>query len=220
MRGRLAGNLCLLLLALLLASGAVAKDAKRKVYRWVDDQGVVHFGDSVPAEHASNDREILNEYGIPVATEEGEITAEERAAAERAEAEARQLRELEAAKRARDATLLNTYLSVAEIERLRDQRQELLDGQIQLTELYLESLRVKLAKLQKDAQKFRPYNKDPNAPPLHENLAKELSNTLDSIISYEESLEEVRDTKAQLIAKFDDDISRFRELKDIPQANN
>jgi len=220
MRGGPARLLCLLALAFLLVAATEAKEKSRKVYRWVDDQGVVHFGDSVPAEHASSDREILNEYGVPIATEEGEVTAEERAAAERAEAEAKQLRELEAAKRSRDAILLNTYLSVAEIERLRDQRQELLDGQIQLTELYLESLRVKLTKLQKDAMRFRPYNKDPNAPPLHENLAKELSNTLDSIISYEQSLEEARDTKAQLIAKFDDDISRFRELKDLQQVNN
>jgi hypothetical protein len=220
MRERPACVLCLLMLAFLLTPAEAAKDKDRKVYRWVDDQGVVHFGDSVPAEHATSDREILNKYGVPIATEEGEVTAEERAAAERAAAEEKQLRELEAAKRARDDILLNTYLSVAEIERLRDQRQELLDGQIQLTELYLESLRVKLAKLQKDAKRFRPYNKDPNAPPLHENLAKELSNTLDSIISYEQSLEEVRDTKEQLIAKFDDDISRFRELKDRQQANN
>ena len=212
--------LMLLVLAAMLASVAGAKEAKRKVYRWVDDQGVVHFGDSVPAEHATKDREVLNDYGVPVASEEGEITAEESAAKELAEAEARQLRDLEQAKRARDATLLNTYLSVAEIERLRDQRQELLDGQIQLTELYLESLRVKLTKLQKDAQRFRPYNKDPNAPPLNENVAKELSDTLDSIISYEQSLKEVRDSKAQLIAKFDEDITRFRELKGLQQVNN
>ena len=205
----------LMLLAGLVAGPALAKETKRKVYRWVDDQGVVHFGDSVPVEHASSDRQILNKHGVAVESQEGQITPAEEQANALAAAEAERLQALEDARQARDATLLNTYLSVEEIQRLRDQRQELLDGQIQLTELYLESLRVKLAKLQKDATRFRPYNKDPNAPPLHENLARELSDTLDSIISYEQSLESVRENKAELVAKFDSDIDRFRELKGL-----
>jgi hypothetical protein len=213
---KMPGKILLLMLLAGLAAGPVlAKEAKRKVYRWVDDQGVVHFGDSVPVEHASSDRQILNKHGVAVESQEGQITPAEEQANALAAAEAERLQALEDARQARDATLLNTYLSVEEIQRLRDQRQELLDGQIQLTELYLESLRVKLAKLQKDATRFRPYNKDPNAPPLHENLARELSDTLDSIISYEQSLESVRENKAELVAKFDSDIDRFRELKGL-----
>ena len=198
-----------------MAAIAPASLAAGKVYRWVDDEGVVHFSDSVPAEYATNDRDVLNNQGVPVDSEQGAKTPEERAAAAQAEERARLDAEREAARQERDRTLLNTYLSVAEIERLRDQRQELLDGQIQLTELYLESLREKLSRLQRDAQRFRPYNDDPNAPPLHENLARELSDTLDSIISYEQSLENVLETKAELVAKFDSDIDRFRELKGI-----
>ena len=64
-------------LAVITALGAQAEGSK--VYRWVDDQGVVHFGDSVPPEHAVHDRAVLNEYGIAVETEEGAMTAEERA---------------------------------------------------------------------------------------------------------------------------------------------
>ncbi|MGI9331274.1 MAG: DUF4124 domain-containing protein, partial [Gammaproteobacteria bacterium] len=142
-------------MAVLIASGA---QAGPKVYRWVDDEGVVHFGDSVPPEHAIQDRELLNDYGVPVVRQEGAMTDDELAiAAEKEQAIAEQKRREEAT-RARDATLLTTYLSVDEIEALRNRRTEMLDGQINYTEVYLKTLREKLGRLQKDAGRFRPYS--------------------------------------------------------------
>ena len=112
--------------------------------------------------------------------------------------------------------MLNTYLSVREIESLRNQRTEMIDSQIKLTELYLESLHIKLSKLQKDASRFRPYSSDPNAPPIHHNLARELSDTLDSIILYEQNLEDARMRKDAVVQKFAADIDRFKQLKGLP----
>jgi hypothetical protein len=122
--------------------------------------------------------------------------------------------EIEAA-RERDSVLLNTYLTVSEIETLRDSRIELIKGQIQITEINLQNLRQKLAKLQKEALHFRPYNADPTAPPIQDNLAKELSNTLNSIFLYEKNLGQARTKETQLVAKFDADIDRFRTLKNL-----
>ncbi|HYC08791.1 MAG TPA: DUF4124 domain-containing protein, partial [Steroidobacteraceae bacterium] len=34
--------------------------AKGIAYRWVDEQGVVHYGDHIPPEYATQDRAILN----------------------------------------------------------------------------------------------------------------------------------------------------------------
>ncbi len=204
-----------ILLCLVVVQAGLSAESSRKVYRWVDEQGNVHYGDRVPSEYATRDRDVLNSQGIAVDSEEGQLTKEEQAAAAAAAAEAERIRQEEAERQARDATLLNTYLSVQEIERLRDQRRELLDGQIRLTELYLDNLRVKLNKLQADAARFRPYNTDPNAPPIHENLTRELSDTLDSIMSYEKSLERVQQNKNELVAKFDADIDRFRTLQEI-----
>jgi hypothetical protein len=156
-----------ILAALMAALIAFNAQAQGKVYRWVDDEGVTHFGDSVPAEYATKDREVLNDYGVAVASQEGAQTADELAAsAEQEQAIAEQQRR-EQATRARDETLLTTYLSVDEIESLRNRRTEMLDGQINYTEVYLEALREKLGRLQKDAARFRPYNSDPQAPPIH-----------------------------------------------------
>ena len=184
-------------------------------YRWIDENGIVYYGDHVPPQYSKTARDVLNNRGVTVNTLPKELTEEERKARaiEDAVVEAKRLRAEELAQR--DNVLLNTYMSVDEIRALRDRRRELLDGRIRVTELYLSNLREKLAKLQKDASRFQPYNSDPDAPPIHDWLAKELANTLNSIFVYEQALNNTRDRQTQLVAKFEQDIDRFRVLKNI-----
>jgi len=207
----------LVLGVLVLAGAALAagggSSSGTKTYRWVDKDGVVHYGDSVPPEYATTERQVLNDYGVPVGAEAGARTpaqiAAEKAAAEKAEAERKEA--LLAARR--DQVLLDTYLSVDEIEALRDRRLELIDTQIKVTENYLQGLREVLKKLQVEAAAYKPYSADANAPPIDERLAKELATTMDSIMLYEKNLETTRARKTDVIGQFANDIDRFRQLK-------
>jgi hypothetical protein len=186
-----------------------------KLYKWVDSQGIVHYGDSVPPEFSKTDRHILNEQAIAVGLLPAEKTAEQRESDKRTQAiEEAEQRQIEQAYE-RDKVLLSTYLSINEIQALRNRRKELLEGQIRVTQVYLMNLREKLTKLQEDASHFQPYNPDSNAPPIHDWLAKELANTLNSILVYEQTLIDTRDQKNELVAKFDSDIDRFRLLKGL-----
>lgn len=206
----------LVFIALLLMSSTASVHAgDGQLYRWVDKDGVVHFGDRVPPEYAKNERHVVNEYGVTVDTLPAQMNQEQLAEKRRmealAEAEAKRAVELEQ----RDSILLDTYLSVEEIEALRNRRKELLDGQIRVTEIYLANLRDKLKRLQTDASRFQPYNSDPNAPPIHDWLAKELSNTLNSILVYEKTLDDTRVQQTEIVAKFEADIDRFKYLKGL-----
>jgi hypothetical protein len=198
------------LLAATIAAGAA--EPGRRTYRWVDSQGVVHFGDHVPAEYANASRQVLNQQGVAINAEAGvrapEQLAAEKAAAERAAAE--QQAQAESARR--DQILLSTYMSVAEIEALRDQRVEQMTAQIKVTEHYLEGLRQNLKKLQAEAAAFKPYSTDPNARPIDEKLANELTSTMDSILLYEKNLADTRLKQSTLVAQFTADINRFAEL--------
>jgi len=42
----------ILLLAFIAGTADAQSDSKKKTYRWVDKNGQVHYGDSVPAEYA------------------------------------------------------------------------------------------------------------------------------------------------------------------------
>jgi Domain of unknown function (DUF4124) len=192
---------------------AAAVNAQGKLYRWVDDDGVVHVTDHMPPESASQDREILNKHGIAVGFEQGELTKEERAEIARVdEEEAQQVRQREEAA-ARDRILLDTYLSVEEIEDLRDRRLELLDSQIKVTDLYLGDLKKRLATLQQEASRYSPYSDRPDAAPMPEHLSTDLSRTTASIDLYQQNLERTRNEMQRLRVAFASDIDRFKELK-------
>jgi hypothetical protein len=187
--------------------------AQQRLYRWVDDQGVVHYGDRVPPEYADRDRDLLNTQGVAVGAEEGVITDEERAELERLEAIESAARQARVENARRDQVLLDTYLSVGEIEQLRDRRVELLAAQIKVTEQYLANLRKRLARLQSEASNYKPYSDEADAPEVPENLALELSRTLASITVYEQTLMRSRAEQEALSSAFARDIERFRELK-------
>src|SRR3989339_1975565 len=59
-----------------------------KMYKWVDDKGITHYGETIPPEYANKDRTLLNKSGIVVKTQEV-LTADERRAKEAAEAKGR-----------------------------------------------------------------------------------------------------------------------------------
>jgi hypothetical protein len=199
-------------LALPLA-GYAQRAESPKLYRWVDDNGVVHYGDRIPPQYANRDRNVLNNQGVRVGFEEGEVTPEERAAitAREAEVEAQAAAKAEGARR--DRVLLDTYLSVSDIEDLRNRRLELLESQIKVTELYLTNLRKRLVTLQDEASRYKPYTAREGAPQVPANLALDISRTVASINLYEQTLSRTRADQTTLKSAFDNDIVRFRELK-------
>jgi len=208
------GAILLVLAAFALPSASSAQQQQhQRLFKWVDENGVTHYGDKVPPEYANRDREVLNDQGVIVGSEQGEITAEERAAIEQreaAEAAAQQSREKIAR---RDRMLTETYLSVSDIEDLRDRRLELLESQIKVTELYLGNLRKKLVELQADGSNYKPYTTRPDAPQIPENLALDISRTTASITVYEQALARTRAEQEALRRSFNEDIDRFRELR-------
>lgn len=204
--------ICTILSATLLCLAA-AQASAQKLYRWVDENGVVHYGDHIPPEYARSDREILNSHGIAVGFEEGEITPEEQAEIDRKAAEAAEAERIRSEGIRRDRMLLETYLSVDDIVDLRDRRLELVGAQIKVTELYLTNLRKRLVNLQAEASAYKPYSADPDAEAIPENLALDLSRTLASINLYEETLSRTRSEQEELRAAFQLDIERFKELK-------
>jgi hypothetical protein len=206
--------LAVLAIALPSLTGAQPKSGQPgKLYQWTDDKGVVHYGDSVPPEYAKADRNVLNNQGVHVGFEQGELTPEQRAEKARLAAEAEQAKHQREQIARRDKMLLETYISVSDIEDLRNRRLELLEGQIKVTELYLANLRKRLLTLQDEASNYKPYTARENAPQIPENLATDISRTAGSINLYEQTLSHTRSTQETVRNSFDDDIRRFKQLK-------
>ncbi len=193
---------------LTISVSAFAQQRDGRIYSWVDEDGVVHYDDSIPAEYSELDREIVNEHGVTLEELEGRKTEEELAAEREAE-EIQLARELQL--RA-DQALLATYLSVEEIEMHRDRRIELFQAQTRVTELYLRNLQRELAKLERQASRYQPYSNDPDAEMIDQNLIDAINETRETIERHENNLQRFQADEETMIARFDGDIQRFRNL--------
>jgi hypothetical protein len=174
----------------------------------VDEQGVTHYGDHIPPEYANQEQHVINSQGVETARVEALRTPEQLASEERRKIEAEQ-------KANRDKNLLNTYVSVSEIERLRDQRLGLLSDQVKVTSQFLEILNGRLKKLRVASTRFKPYSSDPKAPPMSDQFAEDLVRVGNDIHTQEHNLREKRSEEATMSKQFESDIARFRELKGI-----
>ncbi len=193
-------------LAALWSASTPAGDSSRKLYKWVDEKGVVHYGDSIPPQYAKQDRRVLNERGVEVGRLEAEKSDAERDAEQarlQATADARQ----------RDQILLTTYVSVAQIEELRDQRLGLIEDQIKVTRLYIDTLTDRLKGLQTRAQFFRPYSSNANAKPMSDIMAEDLVRAVNELRAQERNLQSKRAEQDGLRREFQTDIQRYKELK-------
>ena len=198
-------------LALLAGAAAAQSDKQKKLYRWVDKDGQVHYGDSVPAEYAEQDREVLNRQGVPVGREEGTITPEEAAAKAVADKAARD----EQKRKLRDRVLLQTYQSVQELEVLRDNRLDLVDAQLTIQEQSLSNLRAQRAQIQRMAARYAPVNTGSDAQPLPDELASDLEQSANDIQTQESNLVRRREERESIRKTFEADIARYKELRTV-----
>ncbi|HTW74463.1 MAG TPA: DUF4124 domain-containing protein [Steroidobacteraceae bacterium] len=206
----------LALLAMLGLSGAprpaaAAADDATRVYRWVDAQGIVHYGDSVPPQYADDAHDVLNDQGVQI----GHVAGRESAAQLSAQEQAAQA----AAQRAQhDKFLLTTYASAQEIEQLRDERLDQINGQIKASSSYIDSLTLRLDALEERAQHFAPYSADPGAQRMPDELVEDLVRTMRETRQQRSELEAKQQEQITLRVQFAADLERYRELTSRPSS--
>lgn len=197
-------------LGLLLASAALlppVANAQKPVaaYRWVDEQGVVHYGDRIPPQYSEKAHELLNKQGVEVGHEDAQKTPEQLAAEAREQAEALRRKQ-------HDSFLVTTYTSVKDIEALRDLRLDQLQGQRVAAEAYVDNLQSRLVALQNRAKLFRPYSSRADARRMPDDLAEDLVRTLNELHTQSNAVTTKNEEVAAVRAQFQSDIERYREL--------
>lgn len=203
-----------LALAAALAAAAVSaapkppsssKNSGTTTYRWVDDQGVIHYSDEVPAPAAGKDRTIMNPQGVPVGQLAGQKSPEQLMKEARDRAAVIKQKQ-------HDTFLVTTYTSVKDIEALRDARLDQLKTQRAAGQQYIESLKARLGTLQTRAMNYRPYSASAGARPMPDDLAEDLVRTLNEMHTQTGALAKESDDETQLRAQFQADIERYKEL--------
>jgi hypothetical protein len=180
-------------------------------YKWVDENGVTHYGDSVPAEYSQRELTVMNSQGVEVQKRLAEMSPKEAA-----EYQARQREE--ARRKQHDMFLITTYPSVAEIENVRNERLGQINGQITAAEAYIESLTTRVDGLKTRALTFAPYNTRANARRMPDDLAEEMVRAMSELRTQNNALTAKRAEFTSVQAQFDADIVRYKELRGASSA--
>jgi len=192
------------LLALLIGAGADARS-----YKWVDDEGRIHYSDSIPAEEAQKrrERELKSEGGLTIERIEPPPTREAIQARARAKARAEERARREAERRARDRVLLRTYDSLEAMERARDERLAVLAGRIRLARDRLQRLEERHEQLRERAAAMeRSGTGDLNK------VYGEIEAVANQVREQRAFIERQRREQAAIRARFALDMERFQEV--------
>jgi hypothetical protein len=192
--------------ALVMATGLLAAGPAPKVmYKWVDENGVVHYTDKMPPEAVDKASIELNKQGVPVKKTEKALTPEQRRAiaqdADRQKQIARQQEELAR----RDRALVSSYTSEAEIDLARNRSLQTINNVVQSTLAFSEQLNKRKAEAEAKKVEFK-------GKPVVASLDRELE-SIDTELARQADLiaQKKRETEA-VVARYDADKQRWREL--------
>ncbi|UHQ20585.1 hypothetical protein LVB87_05375 [Lysobacter sp. KIS68-7] len=197
------------LMSLAATAGAQATKTK-KLYCWNDSTGHKVCGDALPAELAGSSR---TEFNSTSGMRTGEIaramTPEERAAAEKAAADAAAQAEIDAARARREMAMVESYATEADLRKAFQERIDLLEETLKASELSVVGLRASLVGLLRQAGdlelagKSVPFNARTNIAAQHTELRRR------ERIYAQQKIE-----RAQLDEELASVLQRYRDLKD------
>lgn len=190
----------------LIVGSVLSFSAQAKMYKWVDDKGVTHYGETIPAEYANKDRSELNKAGRIISTTDV-LTPEEHRAKESADAKHKADLEIERNLKLHDNSLLNTYSNVKEIDQARARNVQQIDARAQAATRQLIEANKNLDGLQKLA-----LAKSAGGKPVPQDITQDIQTAQTLVNKLNKDLSVVNGEKTALEARYDADKARYQAL--------
>jgi chromosome segregation ATPase len=194
------------LLIVLLLGLSLSLPVSAKMYKWVDDKGTTHYGETIPPEYANKDRQLLNKSGVVIKTQDI-MTPEERRAAEAETAKSNATEEAARDRKRYDKSLVNTYSSVEEIELSRIRNIQQVEARINSVRAQLKPETERLANLQKETK-----NRISSGKPVPPSLQDDMTETQNRIKRMQQDMDKYLTEKSSVEARFAADKLRYKEL--------
>lgn len=196
----------LLTCGLLLITQLATNTAHARLYKWVDDQGVTHYGEVIPPEFANKSRSKLSSEGRVMETQQ--VLSAEQIKAQEAQLRQQQLQEAAAQEQKRhDAALLGSYSNVSEIDTAKARSLQQIDGTISGILAQIKINQNRLTTLQAEEGQYRTNKTTPPA-----SLLDEMRDTANRILKKRADLDKLRQERISTEARFEADKARYRKL--------
>lgn len=182
--------------------------AQAKMYKWVDENGQMHFGDKIPTKYLVKEHEELNEQGVTVKHKEAAKTPEQKAEEKRQEKERKQAALEEKKKKQRDRVLLDTYTTERDLIVARDSRLDAVDSQIHLAESIIKDSNNKIESMEKRVTAIKASNRE--VPP---ELFQRIEREKQQVSVQSEVMANHKKRHDEISVQFNGYIERFKVLK-------
>ena len=190
------------ILFVLLLTAAGATHAQSTLFRCVDDKGVTHYGETMPAACAKKDVTEMSKQGRTIRKLDAPLTPEQQKARDEADAKQRDSDRKVADQRQKDLALLGTYGAEREIDVIRDKDVAQLDQRRKFLEMRVSGADARLEKV-KNQMEFYVAGRSKTAKIKDANEAKGGKDAKDTKGNSKDTKSAEREMPPQLQADFD-----------------
>ena len=196
-----------LLVSLTFGFGLADAVGAAKIFKWVDEKGVTHYGETIPPEYKNQASTEMSKHGVTVRRVEAANTGlEQKKAAEEKAIKDREEKQRAFEQRRRDMALMNTYTSAREIDEHRERTLQVPMQTLKGVEPRLKKAQDRLASLQSQAAALAKKGKPTDL--LDQDIADEKAEIDSMKADMERGLAQIEAIKV----KFDADKKRYLEL--------
>jgi len=182
--------------------------AHAKLYRWIDEDGQMHFGDKIPPKYLVKEHDVLNEQGVRVKHREAAKTAAEKAEEKRLKKEKDKAALIARKKKQRDRVLLDTYTTERDLIVARDSRLDAVGSQIKLAETIIRDSNKKIESMENQISQIIASNRD-----VPMDLYDLVDTEKQQVAVQTRVMENHIKRREEISAQFNDYIERFNALK-------
>ena len=205
---RLAAAMSLAILSLALADMAHSQsESKKKLYRWTDEKGEVHYTDQLPPEAAKEARDELNSKGRAVGTVARARTPEEQAVYEAEQVRLAEEKRIADDRAQMDAVLFGSYPTEDDLTRSYKERFDLVERSIESAEAGIGSQEKSLTDMLSHAADLERSGK-----PVPETVTASIVATREQAADQREHLAKRVEERASLQKEYERVLARYREL--------
>jgi hypothetical protein len=192
-------------LAAWLALGAVPS-AAAGMYKWTDDQGMVHYSDQMPADAVNKGGVMMDRQGRQIKKIDATLTPAQVKVKEAEDERQRQIAKAQEDKSRRDTALTHSYTSEDEIEFARSRALLAIESQLKSAETYIAELTRRQQELKKEKLAY-------GTKPVPATLDNELSGLDEELARQDKVLAQRRAEIGAINAKYESDKIRWREIR-------
>ena len=194
-------------------------------YKCVDEKGVTHYGDTMPPQCAKKEITEISKTGGLVRKYDAPLTPEQLKAREDERAKQAEMQRRVSGQKQKDLALLATYGSEREFDGQRDRDILQLDSRIKTLKLRIEEVDAQLLKLKSEMQFYEndaakgtksagsKGGKSAKTVEIPERLTQAMMRSNADKAGLEEEMTRVDIDKVAVIARYDSDKARWKQLK-------